>query len=80
MALFAPGPNARLHRSTELPKLNLNEEEETDEALSVLAETVNSEAQAQPSAKSREEQISTLRLSFGIGRQHYRLAFSKETK
>jgi ferritin-like metal-binding protein YciE len=30
----------------ELLKLNLNEEEETDEALSVLAETVNSEAQA----------------------------------
>ncbi len=30
----------------ELLKLNLNEEEETDEALSVIAETVNSEAQA----------------------------------
>ncbi len=30
----------------ELLKLNLNEEEETDEALSVLAETVNAEAQA----------------------------------
>lgn len=30
----------------ELLKENLNEEEETDEALSVLAETVNSEAQA----------------------------------
>lgn len=30
----------------ELLKLNLNEEEETDKALSVLAETVNSEAQA----------------------------------
>lgn len=30
----------------ELLKQNLNEEEETDEALSVLAETVNSEAQA----------------------------------
>ncbi len=29
-----------------LLKLNLNEEEETDEALSALAETVNSEAQA----------------------------------
>ncbi len=33
------------HKSLELLKLNLNEEEETDEALSVLAETVNSEAQ-----------------------------------
>lgn len=30
----------------ELLKVNLNEEEETDEALSVLAETVNAEAQA----------------------------------
>ena len=30
----------------ELLKQNLNEEEETDEALSALAETVNSEAQA----------------------------------
>jgi ferritin-like metal-binding protein YciE len=30
----------------ELLKLNLNEEEETDEALSALAETVNAEAQA----------------------------------
>ena len=34
------------NESLELLKLNLNEEEETDEALSTLAETVNSEAQA----------------------------------
>jgi len=34
------------NEALELLKLNLNEEEETDEALSVIAETVNSEAQA----------------------------------